>query len=164
MTTQERPEPTAPARCFTELTADRRGAWYGYLRTHADLTRRLDADLRARAGLGLAEYDVLVTLANGPVDGLRMGELARAVVLSPSGVTRLVARLEREGLVERRATNARVVRASLTEDGRRALVRATPVHLEGVEAGFLDHLADDEAALLAALWRRLGAAPPPDAR
>jgi DNA-binding MarR family transcriptional regulator len=158
MTSPEGSHDAARVRRFGELPERRRGAWYGYLRTHADLTRRLDADLRARAGLGLAEYDVLVTLANGPAEGLRMGELARAVVLSPSGVTRLVARLEREGLVARRAANARVVRASLTEDGRRVLVRATPVHLEGVQAGFLDHLDDEEAALLAALWRRLGAA------
>ena len=86
-----------------------------------------------------------------------MGELARAVVLSPSGLTRLIDRLERAGLVARVAANARVVRATLTAEGRAAVQRARPVHLAGVQGEFLDHLADDEVAALAAVWRRLAA-------
>src|SRR3954468_24607706 len=110
------------------LSEARRAAWYGFLRTHADLTRRLDADLRARTGYSLAEYDVLVTLANGPDEGMRMGDLARALVLSPSGCTRLVERLENAGLVAREGPNARIVHARLTETGLQALRDAAPVH------------------------------------
>jgi DNA-binding MarR family transcriptional regulator len=143
---------------WRELSEARRGAWYGFLRAHVDLTRRLDAELRSQAGMALAEYDVLVTLAGAGRDGLRMGELARQVVLSPSGITRLVERLERTGLVAREAVNRRVVRATLTAEGRAALARAAPVHLAGVQAGFLDHIDEEEAAALAALWRRIGPA------
>ena len=143
------------AERWTDLSADRRGAWYGFLRTHVDITRRLDAGLRRQTGLTLGEYDVLVTLRNGPAEGLRMGDLARRVVLSPSGITRVVARLERAGLVARVAANARVVRATLTERGRVALDRAAPVHLAGVREAFLDRLSEAEAATLAEIWGRL---------
>jgi DNA-binding MarR family transcriptional regulator len=144
------------ARRWNDLSAQRRDAWYGLLRTHADITRRIDAELRARANLTLGEYDVLVQLSNGPADGMRMHDLARAVVLSPSGLTRRVARLEQEGLVERIAENARVVRTRLTRAGRATLARASPVNLEVVQAMFLEQLDEEEAAALASLWNRLG--------
>ena len=147
---------TPRARRWNDLSEPRRAAWYGLLRTHADITRQIDAELRARAGLTLGEYDVLVQLSNGPADGTRMTDLARAVVLSPSGLTRRVAWLEQDGLVERIAENARIVRSRLTRAGRAALARGAPVNLEVVQARFLQQLDDDEAALLAALWERLG--------
>jgi DNA-binding MarR family transcriptional regulator len=143
-------------RRWSDLSKDRRDAWFGMLRTHADITRRIDAELRARAELTLGEYDVLVQLSNGPAEGMRMSELARAVVLSPSGLTRRVARLEQQGLVERVAENARIVRSKLTREGKAALARGAPVNLEVVQALFLDQLSDSEAALLASLWHRLG--------
>ena len=148
-------DPERRAREWRDLSAPRRAAWFGFLRTHADITRRIDAELRARAGLTLGEYDVLVQLANGPEEGMRMSELARAVVLSPSGLTRRVARLEHAGLVARVAANARVVRSTLTEAGRAELERGAPVNLEGVQTLFLVHLDDSEAATLADLWSRL---------
>ena len=142
-------------RRWNDLSKPRRDAWYGLLRTHADITRRIDAELRARADLALGEYDVLVQLSNGPADGMRMHDLARAVVLSPSGLTRRVARLEQQGLVERIAENARVVRTRLTRAGRASLARAAPVNLEVVQAMFLEQLDDREAAALASIWKRL---------
>lgn len=142
-------------RRFGDLSKARRDAWYGLLRTHADITAQIDDELRARAGLTLGEYDVLVQLSYGPAEGMRMHELARAVVLSPSGLTRRVARLEQQGLVERTAENARVVRTSLTRAGRAALARGAPVNLEVVQRRFLEQLDESEAALLAALWARL---------
>jgi DNA-binding MarR family transcriptional regulator len=146
------------ARRWRDLSEPRRAAWYGFLRTHADITRRIDAELRARAGLTLGEYDVLVQLANGPEAGMRMSELARAVVLSPSGLTRRVARLERAGLVARVAANARVVRSTLTAAGRVELERGAPVNLDGVRSLFLDYLSESEARMLAELWQRLSRA------
>jgi len=145
-------------RPWSAIDENRREAWYGFLRAHADITGLLDADLRARAGLSLGVYDVLVTLGAAGDAGLRMGDLGRRVVLTPSGITRLVERLEQDGLVEREATNARVVCARLTPAGRKRLAMAGPIHREGIEATFLDHLGDDEAAVLVALWRRLAAA------
>jgi DNA-binding MarR family transcriptional regulator len=147
---------TPRARRWNDLSEPRRAAWYGLLRTHADITRQIDAELRARAGLTLGEYVVLVQLSNGPADGMRMTDLARAVVLSPSGLTRRVARLEQDGLVQRIAENARIVRSRLTRAGLAALARGAPVNLEVVQARFLEQLDDDEAALLAGLWERLG--------
>jgi DNA-binding MarR family transcriptional regulator len=146
-------------RRWNDLSEPRRAAWFGMLQTHADITRQIDAELRARADLTLGEYDVLVQLSNGPEQGMRMHELARAVVLSPSGLTRRVARLEQQGLVERLAENARVVRSRLTREGRAALARGAPVNLEVVQARFLEQLDDSEAATLAALWARLRGAP-----
>jgi DNA-binding MarR family transcriptional regulator len=143
------------ARRWTDLSRPRREAWFGLLRTHADITRQIDAALRARADLTLGEYDVLVQLSYGPADGMRMSELARAVVLSPSGLTRRVARLEQQGLVERISENARIVRSRLTRAGRAALARGAPVNLEVVQDLFLERLDEDEAAMLAALWARL---------
>jgi DNA-binding MarR family transcriptional regulator len=152
MTADDAPD----VRRWNDLPRARRDAWFGLLRTHADITREIDAELRARADLTLGEYDVLVQLSNGPVDGMRMHDLARAVVLSPSGLTRRVARLEAQGLVERKAENARVVRSRLTREGKAVLARGAPVNLGVVQARFLERLDDDEVALLAALWARLG--------
>src|ERR1700753_1136530 len=95
---------------WRDLPAEQQAAWYGFLRTHADITRRIDADLRERAGMTLGEYDVLVQLGPGPAGGMRRGALSPAILLSPSGLTRRVARLEQQGLVERLAENRRVVR------------------------------------------------------
>jgi len=145
-------------RRWSDLSEPRQGAWFGFLRTHADITRRIDAELRARADLTLGEFDVLVQLSHGPADGMRMHDLARAVVLSPSGLTRRVARLEQQGLVSRIAENARVVRTCLTRAGRATLARAAPVNLEVVQAMFLEQLDEAEAATLAALWSRLAKA------
>jgi DNA-binding MarR family transcriptional regulator len=150
-------EPKAVRR-WSDLSASRRDAWFGLLRTHADITRQIDAELRARADMTLGEYDVLVQLANGPEAGMRMTDLARAVVLSPSGLTRRVARLEQAGLVERVSENARIVRSHLTRAGRAALARAAPVNLEVVQTLFLEQLDEPEAAGLAALWLRLSRA------
>ncbi|MBM3680220.1 MAG: MarR family transcriptional regulator [Actinobacteria bacterium] len=138
-----------------DLDADRQQAWYGFLRTHADVVRALDRELQAACGISFGDYDVLVTLANGPAEGLRMGQLAEAIVLSPSGVTRVVTRLERAGLVERRAENQRIVRAVLTAQGRARLEAAAPVHLGGIQRRFLAPLGDG-APDLAAAWRRIG--------
>lgn len=140
---------------WRDLDPDQRDAWYGLLRTHADLVRALDRDLQRECGISFGDYDVLVTLANGPAEGLRMGQLAEAVVLSPSGVTRVVARLEKAGLVERRAENQRIVRAVLTDAGRAQLEAAAPIHHDGIHRRFLEPLGDG-AAGLAAAWRRIG--------
>src|SRR4051812_5445438 len=76
-------------------------AWRRFLQAHAVLVRRLEADLLAEHQLPLASYDVLVQLVEAPEHRLRMTELAQRVLISRSGLTRLVDRLEREGLVSR---------------------------------------------------------------
>lgn len=140
-------------------------AWVAFLQAHAVLTRRLEAELQAERGLTLADYDALVQLAVADDHRLRMSELADRIVLSRSGVSRLVDRLVAHGLVVRRAcpTDARGSWAELTPAGIDRLRDAAPVHLRGVERHFLAPLSDaDRATLVASLEsivRRLGASP-----
>lgn len=110
-------------------------------------------------GLSLSDFDVLIQLAETPDGALRMAELADAVVLTRSGLTRLVDRLERRGLVERRRcpTDARGFLAALTEEGKRRLEEARRTHLAGVRRRFLDKLAPEELEMLGAIWQRVGA-------
>src|SRR5215210_1159144 len=84
-----------------ELTPAELGAWRGLLRVHAALVRELDAELDAAHDLPLTSYDVLIYLRSAPGKRLRMADLADSVLLSRSGLTRLVDRLVREGLIVR---------------------------------------------------------------
>ena len=124
--------------------------WRAFLQAHALLSRRLDDELRAEQSMSLAEYDALVQLAHAPSHRLRMNQLADRVLLSRSGVTRLVDRLVADGLVERSActTDARGAEAVLTRAGAARLRAASSTHLRGVERYFLEPLsAADRAAL-----------------
>ena len=95
-------------------------AWRGFLRAHAHVIRRLESELEYEQSMPLANYDVLVQLAEAPDHSLRMSELASSVLLSRSGLTRLVDRLERGGLLAREscASDARGAFAKLTHDLR----------------------------------------------
>src|SRR3954463_8384097 len=91
-------QPSSALPTFTDLELD---AWRGFLRAHATLVRELDEELTERHGLPLSSYDVLVQLDESPDGRLRMSSLADAVLLSRSGLSRLVTRLEKQGLLER---------------------------------------------------------------
>ena len=114
-------------------------SWRSFLVAHAHLSRRLDDELRAGHGLSLPEYDALLAIAGAPDRRIRMHQLADVVVLSRSGITRLVDRLVAGGLVERVSctSDARGAEAALTEDGLRRLREAARTHLDGVERYFL---------------------------
>jgi DNA-binding MarR family transcriptional regulator len=133
------------------------GAWRGFLRVHSSLIRQLDADLSAHNGLPLRSYEVLLLLEGAPEGRLRMSDLSRSVLLSPSGVTRLVDRLEREGLVARQRCpeDGRGYNAVLTPAGRARMQQARTTHLAGVRRLFLDKLSDDDLAQMARYWDRL---------
>jgi DNA-binding MarR family transcriptional regulator len=140
------------------LGGDELAAWRGFLRVHAALTKALDAELIAAHGLSLSSYEVLLFLADAPGGQLRMSELADGVLLSRSGLTRLVDRLERDGLLrrERCADDARGWFAAITDAGRERFQTARRTHLEGVRTRFLSRLSHDELRTLAELWERLG--------
>lgn len=131
--------------------------WRSFLRAHTYVTRRLEADLIAGHALPLAAYDVLVQLAEAPEYRLRMNDLADRVLLSRSGLTRLVDRLQREGLVERCVcpSDARGLYAVLTGTGYRRLAEATPTHLRGVRDYVLGRLTAEERAQLGGLLGKL---------
>ncbi len=127
------------------------GAWRALIRGHNRVMRRLEAELEAEQGLSLPAYEVLVHLSEAPDERLRMSELAMNVVLSPSGLTRLVDKLAREGLVcrHRCEADARVVYAVLTPEGRARLDAAYPTHLRGVREHFFDHLSGEQCEFIA---------------
>lgn len=132
-------------------------AWRGMLRAHAALTKALDADLEAEHGIPLTSYEVLLHLTAAPDHRMRMSELADSVVLSRSGLTRLVDRMEREGLLARGScpSDARGSFAILTDAGRDKLAAARGTHLAGIRARFLDRLSEHEKEMLAACWERV---------
>jgi DNA-binding MarR family transcriptional regulator len=132
-------------------------AWRNFLRVHATLTRELDEELRSAHGLPLTSYDVLVNLEGAPDRQMRMSELADAVLLSRSGLTRLVERLEREGLLSRADCpgDARGSFAVLTDTGMLRLAEARKTHLAGVRERFLSAFSDEELEQLGDNWRRL---------
>ena len=117
-------------------------AWQAFLHAHHQVVRRLDAELRAEHDLPLNGYDVLLRLARAPQRSLRMSDLAERVLMSPSGLTRVVDRLVEAGLVrrERSAGDARVMLASLTDEGRRVGRRAARTHLRGIREHFTGQL------------------------
>jgi DNA-binding MarR family transcriptional regulator len=131
-------------------------AWNALLRAHATLLRQLETDLEGKAGLALADYDVLAQLA-GAGGSLRMTELADRALISRSGMTRRVARLVHEGLVRRAHADAdaRGVVVLLTDSGLRRLTVAAPVHLRGVSDLFVANLDDQELAVLESALTRV---------
>jgi DNA-binding MarR family transcriptional regulator len=128
--------------------------WRSFLVAHAQIRRQLERELQAEQSLGLGEYEVLLLLARADDRQLRMSDLADRLVLSRSGVTRLVDRLEADALVERTscATDRRGSWATLTNAGHERLRRASPTHLRGVGMHFLDRIPPAE---LDALQRTL---------
>lgn len=146
-----RPADVTRSRDRSVPADDRRlGAWRSFLHAHARITRRLDEELRAAHGISLAEYDALLQLASSPGRRLRMSVLADRVLLSRSGITRLVDRLVADGMVERSAcaTDARGAEAHLTRAGLLRLRDASTTHLEGVQRYFLDVIETADRAVI----------------
>jgi DNA-binding MarR family transcriptional regulator len=127
------------------------------LRAHAALVRELDAELAREHDMPLSSYEVLLFLNDSDDGRMRMSELADSALLSRSGLTRLVDRLERQGLLkrERCESDARGWFAEITPEGRRAFGEARKTHLDGVRRVFLDHFSRDELRTLGGLWQKL---------
>jgi DNA-binding MarR family transcriptional regulator len=140
-----------------ELSPEELGAWRGFLRVHSALVKALDAQLVAEHDLPLTSYEVLINLQAAPGRRRRMAELADGVLLSRSGMTRLVDRLERLGLLERDACSddGRGTYAVLTDKGEECLATARRTHLDGVRERFLQHFGPSDLEQLAAFWERL---------
>jgi DNA-binding MarR family transcriptional regulator len=128
-----------------------------FLRAHAAVTRQLSARLEATHGLTLSDFDVLVQLYYAPDRALRRVDIARAVLLTASGITRLLDGLERAGWVEKRAceTDARVSYAVLTDAGLQKFEAARRSHLADVDELFGSRFSEKERELLAELLGRL---------
>ena len=136
------------------LDETRLAVWRGFLEAHATVTRKLERDLMAQVGIPLTWYDVLIQLHESPEGRLRMQALAESVVLSRSGLTRLIDRMEKAGLVRREPAqeDRRGHYAVITEGGRQTYLRARPLHHRGIYEHFTRHLDDaDVQALQTAL-------------
>jgi DNA-binding MarR family transcriptional regulator len=135
-------------------------AWRLLLEAHAATTELLERELVAERSLPLNRYDVLLNLAEAPGGRLRMQELSASVLLSKSGLSRLVDRMVEAGLVrrERCQDDRRGWFAVLTDQGRSALRRAAPVHLRGIHEHFARHLEPEEIQMLTAALSRVVAA------
>ncbi len=146
-----------PDATIQELTTEELGAWRGLLRVHSALVKALDAQLLAGHELPLTSYEVLINLQAAPDKRRRMAELADGVLLSRSGMTRLVDRLERDGLLVRDAcvSDGRGTFAVLTDKGEALLAEARRTHLDGVRERFLTHFTADELTQMAILWNRV---------
>jgi DNA-binding MarR family transcriptional regulator len=132
------------------LDAEELRAWRALLGAHARLVRALDAELQAQQGTTLADHEVLIVLSE--LGGsCRMADLADALALSRSGLTRRIDRMAKAGLVAREVcpTDRRGIVAVLTDAGRAELERATPTHVRGVREHFVDPLAPDELRVIA---------------
>ncbi len=133
------------------------GSWQMFFEAHAAVYARLDAELHAEHGLSLRWYDVLLQLHAAPGARLTMSDLGRAVVISKSGLTGLVDRMQRAGLVERSGDpdDRRVVHVTLTPAGAEAYRHARDDHRRAVSDVFLRHLDAEEAAVIERAMRRI---------
>ena len=138
-------------------TPSRVESWVSFLRAHSAITRQLNADLLNVHGLTLNDYEVMLLLSRADDRRMRRVDLAQSVVLTASGITRLLDGLERQGLVEKDpcATDGRVSYAKLTDTGHSKLKEAAATHIRGVEELFMGRFSDAELEHLATLLGRL---------
>ena len=157
---------STPATTPTGTTAPERPAeleaWVSLLRAHAAATRRFNRELMASHGLTINDFEVLVHLAHSDDGRLRRVDLAERVLLTASGITRLLDGLQASGYVDKAAcsSDARVTYAVLTEAGLEKLRSAAVVHVAGIHAKFAEHYSDVELATLAELLSRLDGSGP----
>jgi len=132
-----------------------------FIRAYAATTRALERVAGTRGGLPLGEHFLLVQIARGPAEGIRPTDLAARSLLTKSGLTRAIDRLESSGFVARRScpTDGRGQHIQLTAAGRRLLRRSAPAHVRAIAEHFADPLSQNELAVLTAALERIAATP-----
>ncbi len=131
--------------------------WRTFIESSWALHTKLEDELRAATGLSMNDYHVLVALADAPGRRIRMGELASRLVFSPSRVTYQITSMVKRGLVKKESCpdDKRGFEAVLTEQGLTALREAAPAHLETVRKSFIDHLDEDELAVIGRAFAKI---------
>jgi DNA-binding MarR family transcriptional regulator len=142
-----------------QLESQQLESWITFLRSHSAITRELSAQLQREHGLTLNDYEVLLHLSHADGGMMRRVDLAQTVLLTASGITRLLEGLERAGYVCKQtcASDARVSYAKLTDEGAQRLSEASVTHLRGIDELFLGRYSGSELATLAELLSRLPA-------
>jgi DNA-binding MarR family transcriptional regulator len=139
-------------------------AFAALLRAYASTTRQLNAQLTADHGLTISDYEVLLRLARAPDRRMRRVDLSEQVLLTASGITRLLDGLERSGLVERGscASDRRVVYAVLTDAGLQKVREASRSHVAQIDDLFAERFGEDELQTVGDLLSRIGGEDPRD--
>ena len=139
------------------LSDTQQAFWRTFIESSWALHTRLEDDLRATTGLSMADYHVMVVLSEAPGRRLRMGELAGRLVFSPSRLTYHISSMVKRGLVRKQACpdDGRGQEAVLTDAGMTALTGAAPMHLKTVRDSFIDHLDDEELAVIGRVFARI---------
>lgn len=139
------------------LETPKKNAWIASFVAHAVIARRINEALEAAGAVSLETYGVLLALEEAPERHLRMSELADKVLFSRSGITRLVDRLERQGLIERKTcpSDRRACHAILTEKGLAAREAAWPTYAKVVNQLFASQLSEEEAHVISRAFERM---------
>ena len=139
------------------LTDTQQASWRTFIESSWALHTRLEDELRAATGLSMADYHVMVVLSEAPQHRLRMGELAGRLVFSPSRLTYQISSMVKRGLVRKQACpeDGRGQEAVLTDAGMAALEAAAPQHLKTVRHSFIDHLDDEELAVIGRAFAKI---------
>lgn len=139
------------------LSDDERRMWVALVRSMACINRRLAHDMENEHQIPVAWYDVLVHLYHGPAEGMMMNVLATQVIMSTSGLTRLIDRMIAAGLVRRElcAEDRRIVYAVLTDTGRACIEAMLPRHQQRIRDYLLQHLAPDEIVTIRDAFERV---------
>jgi DNA-binding MarR family transcriptional regulator len=150
------PPPQIVEKAVPHLSSRELLAWRGVLEVQTAILPDLEAELRQSVGLTLSEFDVLYQLWRTPEKQRRMVDLARAVLVTPGGITRIVARLEERGLVRRvSATGRQAVLTRLTPRGEREIAAAMDVHFDGVRRMFVQYVDKADIDRVIGLWARI---------
>ena len=139
------------------LTETQLASWRAFVESSWALHNRLEEELRAATGLSMSDYHVMVVLSEVPGRRLRMGELAGRLVFSPSRLTYQISSMIRRGLVRKQSCpeDGRGQEAVLTDAGMAALTAAAPLHLKTVRDSFIDHVDDEELAVIGRVFARI---------
>ena len=131
--------------------------WRAFLETHSTVVKYLERRMQEQHGLALTWWDVLMQLSDVPEGRLRLGELAESVLLTRSGITRLLDRMIEAGLVVREPCpgDRRGYYAVITQQGRDTIERIGPDHSKDAWEVFLGHITDDEAVLMGKVFKRV---------
>lgn len=141
------------------LSASDGQAWGGFLRTHKVIMAAMSQELEDKHGLALTSYDVLRHIALADGQRVRMSQLADRVMITRSGLTGVVGRLEAAGLVRRDSADCidgRGAFAGITGEGWKVLLKANDTITRSIHRQFLDHLTDEDLGDLSRIWRKLG--------